>query len=65
LILKKSFSQRLLEGASPEELRKEYALNDNELNRVMESLKNIHNLNSKVATQGRSHYQAPPEHAKD
>jgi hypothetical protein len=61
----KSFSQRLQEGASPEELKKEYALNDNELNRVMDSLKNIHNLNSKAATQGRSYGQALLEYTKD
>lgn len=39
----KSFSQRLQKGASPEELKKEYGLNERELIKVMESLKNIHN----------------------
>jgi Mor family transcriptional regulator len=39
----KSFSQRLQEGASQEELKKEYGLNERELIRVMESLKAIHN----------------------
>jgi uncharacterized protein (DUF433 family) len=37
----KSFSQRLQEGATPEELKKEYGLNERELIKVMESLRSI------------------------
>jgi DNA-directed RNA polymerase specialized sigma subunit len=59
----KSFSQRLQEGASQEELKKEYGLSEREFIKVMESLKDIHN--SKVATQGRSYGQVLPRHAND
>ena len=58
----KTFSQRFKEGASPEQLKKEYGLNEREFIKVMESLKDIHN--SKVATQGRAYGQVPPRHAR-